>query len=209
MSECPYCEEFRSGIGPQLPSGDFADRVIAESEHFVAMADISPIMVGHLLVVPKRHVLCLARLDGHEVEDLGDLLHQLVATLGGLAPRATLEHGSDSSAEGGGCVSHAHLHLVPLLVDGPRMLSGFRTREVTSFAEFDEAVPADIPYLFVGNVNGRGLIATELVGLARQFIRIELARSTGVPGMAWDWRRHVRVSELEDTVARARESLSQ
>lgn len=207
MSECPYCEEFRSGVGPQLPSGVFADRIVAQTEYFVAMADISPIMVGHLLIVPKRHVLCLVRLANAEVEDLLKLLHRLEVALGSLAPKATLEHGSDSSAEGGGCVSHAHLHLVPLEIDGSQLLSRFQVCTVASFASFAEVVDGDIPYLFIGTVEGQGIIATELVGLERQFIRIELARLTGMPEGNWDWRRHVRVLELEETVARTRASL--
>lgn len=87
--------------------------VFLETGHFFAIPNLHPVLPGHTLVVPKRHVLGITELRGEEMADLGLIL-------GRLMPKLLEEHDTDSynmainSGEiAGMSVSHMHLHVIP------------------------------------------------------------------------------------------------
>jgi diadenosine tetraphosphate (Ap4A) HIT family hydrolase len=45
MTDCPFCYD------------NIKDRVVAEQNSAVAIADSYPVTDGHLLIVPKRHMV--------------------------------------------------------------------------------------------------------------------------------------------------------
>ena|SRR5271157_1355514 len=101
MAYDPFCD---SGI---------YEEVFLETDHFIAVLNIHPILPGHTLVVPKRHVLEITELSGEEMADMGTML-------GRLLPKLLKEYGTDSynmaintGKIAGMSVAHMHLHVVP------------------------------------------------------------------------------------------------
>ena len=102
MSACLFCK---------IVAGDIPSPRLAESEHAIAIRDISPQAPFHALVLPKRHVDSLARVaDGALIGDLMMLAAQ-VAREAGLEDdgyRVVLNTGDD----GGQSVNHLHAHVL-------------------------------------------------------------------------------------------------
>jgi diadenosine tetraphosphate (Ap4A) HIT family hydrolase len=198
---CPFCEELATGLLPDREGVDITSRVVRSTEHFVALADISPLVVGHLIIIPRAHVLSVGHLGQERREELRELVAELRAELvARFAEPAVFEHGSDSMSDGGGCVAHAHLHLVPAPVDLGAALAQWQVRRVESFDDLEQWSAADRAYVFAGDHLGRGLVADGLAGIPKQFLRIEIARQLGIEAPWWDWRRHILAENLRATV---------
>jgi bis(5'-adenosyl)-triphosphatase len=87
--------------------------VFLETEHFFAVPNLHPILPGHVLVVPKRHVKVITELSGTEIADLKQILDLLL-------PRLLKAHGTDSynlsinsGSAAGMSIPHLHVHVVP------------------------------------------------------------------------------------------------
>ena len=100
-ADCPFCT---------LPD----HRLIAENELFVAIRDAYPVTDGHMLLIPRRHVVDQTGLWQPEINALhalqGQLIHRLReedATISGF------NIGSNAGASAGQTVFHCHVHLIP------------------------------------------------------------------------------------------------
>jgi bis(5'-adenosyl)-triphosphatase len=98
---CPFCE-------PNVDAATFAG-----SEHFRAVYDISPILPGHSLVTPKRHVTSLMDLSEPELGEMmvfsRQVLKVLLLAFQGQGFDWTIQEGKVA----GQSVPHLHLHLLP------------------------------------------------------------------------------------------------
>jgi len=101
MSDCPFC-------ATTIP-----DLTFMESDRFRAIVNIAPILPGHSLVIPKRHVESLLALDDAEIAEMVNLSRRAAALL----KRAHEADGFDwtiqESEAAGQSVPHLHLHLIP------------------------------------------------------------------------------------------------
>ena len=93
----------------KIISGDIPSYKIYEDEHFFAFLDISPLKLGHTLLVPKEHFEYL-----FEMPD--ELYTALWLKAKGLAP--AIQQAANSQRVGvvveGFAVPHVHIHLVPI-----------------------------------------------------------------------------------------------
>jgi bis(5'-adenosyl)-triphosphatase len=94
-------------------SAEMLDEVFLETEHFFAVPNLHPVLPGHTLVIPRRHVIGITELSGEEMADLRDILSRLLPVL-------LKAHGADSynlsinNGEAAGMsVKHLHVHVVP------------------------------------------------------------------------------------------------
>lgn len=95
---CPFCDR------------DAVEIVLAESEHFVVLADNAPLVEGHLLIVPREHYACIGALPTALDDELLALKEQAVRfCAAAYRPATFFEHGVFGQS-----VPHAHLHVVPL-----------------------------------------------------------------------------------------------
>jgi bis(5'-adenosyl)-triphosphatase len=92
---------------------EMRDEVFLETEHFFAVPNLHPILPGHVLVVPKRHVKGITELGSAEVADLKRILDLLL-------PRLLEANGTDSynlsinnGIAAGMSIPHMHVHVVP------------------------------------------------------------------------------------------------
>ncbi len=198
---CPFCTEINTGLPPDREGVTVPTRVVRQTRNFTVVADISPLVVGHVIILPRTHILSFGSVRSADLPELNELILELADTL---AERVTapvlLEHGSDADSDHGGCVAHAHLHLVPAAIDMTVPLSPWRQTKVLSLAELNEWARRDVPYLYVGDPTGAGLVSDHLTGVPKQFIRIEVGQQVGLPDPLWDWRQHILEQNLNATV---------
>lgn len=113
FSSCP-CDESGLGDAPNAPED--RDRLVLAEDHAVLLVDVSPLVLGHCLVVPREHLPRTARLNDEAYAGV-----QRVVERGRDIVRRTLnsnvmvvEHGASDARTPFECVRHVHLHLVPV-----------------------------------------------------------------------------------------------
>jgi bis(5'-adenosyl)-triphosphatase len=98
---CPFCDKS-------------VDRAIfASSENFLAIYNIAPVLPGHSLIIPRRHIYSVLELSESELCDMmifSKKITELILT----AFNAEAFNWSIQEKEAAGqSVSHLHLHIVP------------------------------------------------------------------------------------------------
>lgn len=100
-NKCPFC----------LPKA--CENAFAESENFLALYNIAPILPGHSLVVPKRHVSSLMDLDEDELCEFTCFGREMVRVLMEAFGVDSFNWTIQEREEAGQTIEHLHLHLLP------------------------------------------------------------------------------------------------
>ncbi len=99
---CPFCDEGLSA------------RAEPACGTCYAVADRHPVAPGHMLIIPRRHVLDWFGLTEQERRDADTLLHRLRARIMATDPTVTgFNIGMNCGAGAGQTIFHAHIHLIP------------------------------------------------------------------------------------------------
>ena len=98
---CPFC-------APAV-----ADITFMESDRFRAVVNVAPILPGHSLIIPKRHVESLLELSDDEVAEMVKLSRRAVALLMRFYNSDGFDWTIQESESAGQSVPHLHLHLIP------------------------------------------------------------------------------------------------
>lgn len=99
MQDCIFC---------QIGSGKISCSKVFENDEFVGFLDISPVVEGHALIIPKKHFRWV-----HEVEEFGKFWE--VAQKVAKAQIKILKAPTVIFATAGFQVPHAHIHVMPCL----------------------------------------------------------------------------------------------
>ena len=119
ISGCVLCDEVRSANPLSLRLGLYtsnSEKIILESEHFVLVRDISPLVPGHVLLLTKDHYCSFAQLPCSMLSEFQNVMDCSISYIvdNYVAP-LLFEHGSSETApSGGACIEHAHIHLLPV-----------------------------------------------------------------------------------------------
>jgi len=100
--DCIFCKI----INKEIPSD-----IVYENDKVIAFKDISPKAPVHILVVPKKHIASIDRIEEEDKELMGDLI--LAAK--SMARERRLKGYKlliNVGREGGQIVDHVHLHLI-------------------------------------------------------------------------------------------------
>ncbi len=102
--ECVFCA---------IVQGKMPAKIVADNEQFIAFLDIQPKAAGHIVVVPKRHVLTYDMLDMAEEAAYNLLVKQLIlkqrSALGATGYTLISSNGGSS----GQAVPHFSAHIIP------------------------------------------------------------------------------------------------
>lgn len=109
MKICPFCDnnrkEFLAENGYNVPEMYFY-----ENDDFSISPDLSPLVTGHLLVIPTTHFASFGEItDCAMLKRIRSVAEQLLGTTDLLI----FEHGAVIEGEGGASVDHAHMHIMP------------------------------------------------------------------------------------------------
>lgn len=88
----------------------FEERIIAEKNDLYIVAALGQIKSGYVIIVPKKHTLCVGAMKDKEIVKISEILHitsDYIEIEYGIKP-IIFEHGVV-----GQTVQHAHIHLLP------------------------------------------------------------------------------------------------
>lgn len=201
MSTCCLCSSFVAA-----DTRDFWDRPLFETANFSVMPSLGSLVEGWMLVVPKRHFLCMGALSADLWSELRDLKTVIGASLAEqYGEVCAFEHGAHAPNREVGCgVDHAHLHLVPVpaRIDLAKAAEEFLPARVSwSSAAYEAcqlAFSRGDDYLYVEQPLGAGRIATG-DALGGQIFRKAIATQLGVPD-EFNWRQYPQLHNVRQTI---------
>lgn len=203
------CDELQSGVISTFTHtyrGDPPDREVAAVHGFRLIVDLSPLTVGHLLLLPEAHYLSFGHLDDAQLERVRGITTSLrakyVATFGQMA---VLEHGSSSEIPSA-CVTHAHWHILP--VEGSRVADlmirdGLAAVRLSDFTDLKQFAAADQPYYYCYD-GANHLVFDAQRRIRSQYLRSVVGAHLGIPEPEWDWSVVVRKDLLRETMTATR-----
>lgn len=93
----------------------FSKTIFYESKYFMVLYDIKPVVPGHTLIVPKRHILDFLELNTEESADLHEVFDHVIPKI--LSIYGANENSYDMTSQigpySGRTVAHLHIHIVP------------------------------------------------------------------------------------------------
>jgi diadenosine tetraphosphate (Ap4A) HIT family hydrolase len=204
-----FCQELSGATDTDFTrtyQGDPATRVIYRSDHLTLLADMSPLTVGHLLLVSNDHLLSFgAAISAHE-DEVKDVLNSLIdhyaRTFG---EPILMEHGSSPNMAGSACITHAHMHFLPLQLDAVHRVmtqDGLAATELGTLNDLRQLGEQEVPYFYCGDRTRHHVYGVALE-LRRQYLRSVAGRLLHIIDPEWDYAVVVRRELLRITMARA------
>jgi diadenosine tetraphosphate (Ap4A) HIT family hydrolase len=188
--------------------GNPTSRRIVTTDLFVLVADLSPLVVGHLLLLPKRHHLSFS-------EVIQDACAELLALLDWLRPRyaatfgtlSILEHGSSIEVDQRACITHAHWHLLPVAAEAIHQTmieDGLMSVDLATVKDLADHQWTGSSYFLLSHA-GRHRVYRPVANLRRQYLRSVAGRVVGMSDPEWDYAVIVRTDYLRTTMKLVRD----
>ncbi len=98
-----------ASVFSKIVNGEIPSYKIAEDEKYFAFLDISPLVKGHTLVIPKKETDYIFDIDDVEYERLWTFAKKIAKAIGSSVPCKRV-----GIAVIGLEVPHAHIHLIPM-----------------------------------------------------------------------------------------------
>lgn len=99
MQGCPFCNIDRE--------------IILDSDLCYAVYDKFPVNLGHILVIPKRHVKDYFELDKNEVDSLWEMVSRVKALIDLNHNPQGYNVGFNVGESAGQTIEHVHIHVIP------------------------------------------------------------------------------------------------
>lgn len=200
MYTCAFCDEVEQRSCSLLSPP--RNRFLYETPEFMVFPTLGCFVEGYLLICPKQHVSSIANLSTGSFTGLAQLasrVKEIVAAAYG--EPIVFEHGMSGCGriDAGGCIEHAHLHVVPGTIDIEKLLAEYsRPEEIpwSSVAQF-----AGTSYILGQSYGGKTWVSAVRDVLPSQYMRRLVARELGVFEF-WDWRDYPEFDKIDATLAR-------
>lgn len=198
MESCELCDEFGTRVSRFVTPP--RSRFLFESADFLVFPALGSFVEGYLLVCPRAHVPSCASLDPAMLGKLERLLGAVGLIIekhyGGYV---VFEHGmATCDKRAGGCIDHAHLHVIPGNFDLLGALSEQCEPEplvsMTALAAWRGR-----PYLLTRRDAGPVVVCEAPGHLPSQFLRRHAAAALDVPDL-WDWGAYLGLKEIDRTL---------
>lgn len=209
ISKCDgaeLCDELRISSASTFTAtyqGDPPSREIAAVPGFRLIVDLSPLTVGHLLLLPEDHYLSFGHLDDLRIDHVRAIVALLrplyVKTFGQMT---VLEHGSSSQIPSA-CITHAHWHILP--VEGFQLVDimvgdGLVAARLPDFGALQRFSLADHPYYYCHPDEDTHLAFDAQHRIRTQYLRSVVGALLGIADPEWDWSVVIRKDLLRATM---------
>lgn len=195
--KCVFCE-----IEGSNHIEDVYNSHIIDTPNFYVVAGRGQICEGYMIICARQHIFNMSLLGGEEWEELLKLKKRIVQLVKAIYKCTPLffEHGdADCNNRGGSCISHAHIHVVPLtLLKVPEMLHKFRLYHFRSIYKWKDYAVKHSPYFYLELSNGQITMIQER-NLPCQFGRQLLVSEMALP-VNWDWRNTLDEDKMMRTI---------
>jgi diadenosine tetraphosphate (Ap4A) HIT family hydrolase len=122
MKKCPFCNLDK-------------DEILKENKYSVLILAQAPYTKGHLLVIPKRHVLRLNSLTKKEKDKIEELTYYGIRKLHKKYNNVNILYREGNKKEIGKSINHIHYHLIPEMKIGSNNIKG-ETRKIDSHERY-------------------------------------------------------------------------
>jgi diadenosine tetraphosphate (Ap4A) HIT family hydrolase len=201
-----FCDEIVGKLDVSFArtyEGNPPTRQIVATNELVLVVDLSPLMVGHLLLLPKRHYFSFAQVLNDHTGALNGFLSWLMPTYGETFGRPViLEHGSSPNLDHSACITHAHWHLVPLdgiEINNTIVEDGLNPVDLRSLAELARPPWTSSPYFFAC-FSDIFRVYRPLDEMRPQYLRSVIGRQLSMNDPEWDYALIVRRHLLRATM---------
>ncbi|MEK7088987.1 MAG: HIT domain-containing protein [Patescibacteria group bacterium] len=99
MQDCIFCK---------IIKGEIPCNKIYENEKFLVFLDIKPVSDGHLIIIPKKHVIWMQEADDELISEIFKLTKKMMSTL-----KKELNCDFVQESVVGEEIPHFHIHLIP------------------------------------------------------------------------------------------------
>ncbi|MFW6233289.1 MAG: HIT family protein [Nanoarchaeota archaeon] len=124
LKKCPFCNVDKSHI------------LLSNKNAFVLLCR-SPYTKDHLLVIPKKHVKFLNKLNTNEQDDLNKLMIKALNKLHKKHKNVSILYKEGVNKDVGKTINHAHIHLIPRIKISIQDIN-WKKREVMCDKEYNK-----------------------------------------------------------------------
>lgn len=124
-----------ASIFSKIVAGEIPCYKVAESEKHLAFLDAFPVVIGHVLVIPKKETDKLFDLPKEEYDELMDFTYRVAQAVGKAIP--CLRVGMSVQ---GLEIPHVHVHLIPLNAIGDMNFGNKLTLSSEEFTEIADKI---------------------------------------------------------------------
>ena len=112
--ECPFCKDSRFSNN-KLVNLPTKDCILFENHNIYVQVDISPLCLGHILIITNEHYLNFIETSNEIKKDVVKLKENIKKIYKEVYNSDILffEHGSAKTGYAGSSIEHAHLHCIP------------------------------------------------------------------------------------------------
>ncbi|HLD34219.1 MAG TPA: HIT domain-containing protein [Candidatus Nanoarchaeia archaeon] len=197
-------------------------RTVYRTDNFFVIPSIGPLQPGHLLVQPKDHVLGYGQLDPALDKELSHVIDTTKRVLAEVYGKEvfTFEHGprvchDTQEIRGGGCMDHAHLHLVPLGKHDDAVLDAIAVDMVRRLQTYDHfradrtegldimreiVIEGKTSYMLTETSNGARVVFRVSRPVPSQYIRRQIGEALSFAPGEYDWAAVPREDIVEQTI---------
>jgi len=154
---CCFCTEINNKKMPEdfIKKSGINNRIIYQSKNFTVLPSISPLNVGHILIIPNSHITNITKLESELINELNDTFCYILSnnTIYKNKEFVFFEHGIFEHGTGCG-VDHAHIHLLPVSLSiFNKIITSISKHYSLLNSSFESFFNIKNPssYLFVGN----------------------------------------------------------
>lgn len=199
---CPFCRGIPAvGSSPTIEPRTAFDQVLHEHIGNVLVPSLGMIMPGYFLLITKSHLNNYALIGREALQVLDAYLHRLISALSPLfGEYFVFEHGAPEHLQdksNGGCISHAHLHLIPS-ANGVRhvILNALSWEQVGYLSQIERAKEVGYALLWLDNCYYLA-VSPELPSQWVRRITCECLRTD----RHWDWGADFGDEQLKTTLS--------
>ena len=191
-NNCPHCD----------PKHEAMKDVLEATKNFWVVCDHSPLTLGHILIIPKKHLSCVGVYSPTLLKEFEGLYIKagefLLSSFGCVS---SFEHGII-----GQTVFHSHFHLVPFLGTPLQIIPEGESflQPTLGIKTFPDIFKKDGQYLFFSIGKKNWLVDTKLG--APRFFRDRFAQALGKPERG-NWKQMNQDGDLMKEAALERKKL--
>lgn len=167
-----------------------------ETERFIVTPCIGPFEMGHVLVTSKEHHLSVAAMGPEAIPEILTIMQVAIEKSDIYAESLITEHGSTYDEEGGACITHAHVHIIPLHGKHFSALDG--QLQLLEISGIEQLHTVQDPYILCMTMNGDRRVYAAYNSHS-QMVRKTLCRITG--RLDTDWAVQPNIPDVIESIS--------
>ncbi len=100
--DCPFCRE-----------STVEGQAVYQGTHLMVLANWTPVLPGHLMIIPRRHVVRVSELNPEELVEFGDVVGRIQEAFQRVYGSSDMLLCAQDGVKAGQTVYHMHFHAIP------------------------------------------------------------------------------------------------